>query len=389
MTEVGRMAEASPSRIKPSEPGRPAARRDGSRRVPWKPRVFEGGTVAGEVHRLTALLCSAGAGISAGVSLTLLRWVPASLPLAVASLGAAVAVPLWIARMDERRDRQSEERTRAKAEQARYDQHAMRLHRDVFSRIPTLRLTPVGASPLEAGEVGLAVEGEAGGVDLRALPGWSAALAHLLSDPTVAAAWEELRQPVVHHLRHRRETRHRLEERVATEVLREYGLPTGLEGGRFHAPPWCDVEAVAGLVLQDPDPRGRLEVIELGRAGPGRSADGAFAVRWGEVEVMRGRTAEQADPLRLAHLVERVAPRESALSRLRSESKEVERGVERFREASRRYADRVALEGSFRGSCEVCRTWGPARRAGEDASDRSPSGRARGGTVRPSRVEIA
>ncbi|HZY92120.1 MAG TPA: hypothetical protein VFG07_05030 [Thermoplasmata archaeon] len=317
---------------------------------------------------LAAVVVGAGAGLLIGLSVRGLN--AGTLGLAAAALTAAVTTPFAVGWLEGRRARAHDDAAARRQLQDRYDAHARQLDQAVFARLPeTVFLEAERTYSDEApGNLPLGLPGPGVAEPLDGLPGWSFALDHFRDDAAAARAWEELWQAAELRNRIRAELRRQLVERISSEVLQEYGFDTPLEGGRLRPAPWVDVNGIAMLSMEKATSSGPVRWLELPpRPAVGRDAPGPYSVLSGSLEVVRAQDRDQADPHRLDRILKILSSDASLMGGLHlalSEEDRARASLERFRSAARRYHDRVAVGGSLRGDCEICRPWSARERPG-------------------------
>jgi hypothetical protein len=334
--------------------------------VRWFPVVLEG------------TLLGASLGLMAGL------WLRGpTVPLAGLAAAGLVAAGLLFGTtvaLERHRDRRQGLADERQARQERYAMHVRELSRHVFTHLPALRLDPDPAEPAEGGPaatLGLIVDGVPNPVAVERLDGWTLAVEHLRADETTSGGWASLEERARRRARARSRAVRAVEDRLSTEVLREYGFEAGLEGGRLRPAPWCDVRAIASLVVDRGEAPPPLDLTEVHGAGdPLRGAGDAYSLVASSVELLRGRSPEEASRTRLARVVGSIESDRTLLAELRAARRaetDARRAVEGFARSVRGYRDRIALGADPPGVCDVCRPWRDGRSTPGDAGGASPT----------------
>lgn len=319
------------------------------------------------MDRLGPLAIAAAVGALAGalIGAYLARGDPRVLGAALVGLGVAVVAPLALWRQESRQERRRDLEATIRERQSRYHAHTEQLNEQAVRPLRTLHLQgPSGAGPLPPhARLGLSVDEGETTRPVEQLPNWSYAVEHLQGDPVVGPSWSATEVAVRRYRALREGTEESLSGRYTHLLLSRYGFETPLEGGRFDPPPWFDARAFVGVALSVRGPLDRSTITVVPAMVDDAADDDPSAphlVLVGETPVACAASRDAANPGEIADLVElgrSGAATGAALRALSRAEHEARAAVRRMAEESRRYSDRMLIEPTGSGACEVCRPW--------------------------------
>lgn len=290
---------------------------------------------------------------------------PLTLSVALVGLGLTTAAPVVLWTREEHRDRTRADETAERERRARYDAHAQQLTEQAIRPLRTLRLATDDLVP-DTGPGGMSGLTVNEGEETRRvdeLPNWPYALEHLQTDPDVGPLWGSTETAVREYCALRAGLAEELAGRYTHLLLARYGFETHLDGRRFDPPPWFDARALVGLALAVRGPLDRSTVTVVPAMIDARVDADPMAphlVLIGETPVAGASRRDAANPAEVADLFELGRSGSAAAASLRSlahAEARARRAIRQMADASRRYADRMAIEHAGSGACAVCRPW--------------------------------